>query len=71
MTNELDKVAEALHEAHIWKPACYVWEVEYRAEIVLDKTDVNPHFANRLIPLYTRDQVWALLKHYNVEGFED
>lgn len=59
--NELDKVAEALHELFLHEPACYVWELEDRAEIVLNRTDVNPCFANRLIPLYTRDQLIKLL----------
>ena len=71
MTNPLDDVAAALHQTHLWKPACYVWDVEYKAEIVLDKEDVNPHFAHRLKALYTRDQVWDLLNHYGVKGFGD
>lgn len=63
--NPLDKVKEALDDVHKWQPACYVWKVQQFEEIVLDRTDVNPHFANQLIPLYTRDQVYKLL------GIED
>jgi hypothetical protein len=59
--NPLDAVAAALHQLHLEKPAAYVWEVVDRAELILDKEDVNPHFANQLIPLYTRDQLYALL----------
>jgi len=71
VTNPLDDVASALHETHLWKPAGYVWKVDDREELVLDRTDVNPCFANQLIPLFTRDQVWALLTHYGVEGFDE
>ena len=71
MTNPLDDVAAALHESHLWRPAGYVWAVEDRAELVLDRTDVNPHFAHQLKPLYTREQVSALLKHYGARGFDD
>ena len=56
-TNPLDDIAAALHKVFQDQPACYVWELADRAEIVLDRTDVNPHFAHQLIPLYTREQL--------------
>lgn len=60
-TNPLDSVAAALHRIHLEKPAAYVWEVFDGEKLILDKADVNPHFAHKLIPLYTRDQLDALL----------
>lgn len=71
MNKPLDDEAATLDATHLWKPACYVWDVEYKAEIILDKEDVNQHFAHQLKSLYTEDQVLALLKHYGVEEFDD